>query len=161
MVNYWEMRLAQAYLSLDENRMADEAIQASNRIGKVLEKYPNHWNAHFSMARLLLYSGTTSFEKEGLKMMQQLIDRQERLPKEAKFSCPYWEMGRYYYGHENDAAAEKILKRGLESHPHDPELRQEIDSDGRIIKKTLAMIVTKVVLMLKASRSRPYFVFHQ
>ena len=85
----------------------------------------------------MLESGIADYEAEGLRALQELIELQEQAPAEAKYAKPYWALGKYYYKQRNDAKAEAVLKRGLEHHPTDADLKQELASDGRIVKKTL------------------------
>ena len=136
-VNLTELKMAEAYISLDENRMISEATLAGDLLYKYISSGSNHWNLNFSYAKVMLGSGIEKYEKEGLRILKQLVISQEKVEKEVKFSKAYWELGKYYYAHDDDANAEKILKQGLTYHPEDPDLKQELASSGRIVKKTL------------------------
>ncbi len=137
LVNRTELALTEAYFSFDEKRMINEASKGGDQLYEVLGSGSEHWNAHMSYARIMLDSGIEQYEKEGLRILQDLISTQEKLNPEAKFAIAYWELGKYYYAQGKDAKAEAILKQGLSYHPENADLQQELASDGRIIKKTL------------------------
>ena len=137
MTNLTELSIAEAFASLDETRMLAEVTKAGDVLYKVLNTSPQHWNANMSYAKIMLTSGIAQYEKEGETSFLKLIEAQEKEKKEHKFSKAYWELGKYYYSKKKDNKAEEILKRGLKYHPDDLDLKQELASDGRIIKKTL------------------------
>ncbi|MEM7371930.1 MAG: redoxin domain-containing protein [Bacteroidota bacterium] len=137
MVNLVELSLLNAYVSLDDTRMIREATNGADILYKFIKSGSAPWNTKMSYAKIMLESGIDKFEKEGIRTMEHLMEEQEQLPSKAKFSKVYWELGKYYYAHRNDAKAEQILQRGLTHHPQDADLQQELASDGRIVKKTL------------------------
>lgn len=136
-VNLAELSMAEAYASFDENQMVSEATKAGNQLYKIISSEPFHWNTHMSYAKTMLESGIEKYQKEGFRLLQKLVEKQEKLPKEVKFAKAYWELGKYYYSLDKDANAEEILNRGLVHHPNDADLKQELASSGRIVKKTL------------------------
>ncbi len=135
--NYAHLMVEEAYFSLDERRIYSAGKKAATTLYQVLAKNPKHWNASFTYGKLLLESGDKPSMKEGLEVLTKLMESQEKQTKKDQFANVYWELGKYYYGLKNDKKAEEMLKRGLTHHPNNKDLKQELASDGRIVKKTL------------------------
>ncbi len=136
-VNYSELLLADAYLSLNQQRMIKAAVKSGNLLQEVVDKSSINWNATMSYAKIMVVSGIPNYVKNGVQLLEQLMEYQESVEKKDKHAIVYWELGKYYYGIRNDDKAEEVLKRGLEIHPDNSDLNQELASEGRIVKKTL------------------------
>lgn len=136
-INQGELMLMDAYLSMNEGKMYSVGNKTAINLYKVLVDHPNNWNANFSYGSLLLDSGEPKSVKEGLEVLEGLVEHQDSYGNESKHAQLYFKLGRHYYGLGNDAKAEAILKKGLEKFPNDIDLNQELESKGRIIKKTL------------------------
>lgn len=136
-INQTELMLANSYFTMDKEKMTTAAEKAAKILFKINLQERDNWNAMFSFGKILLESGLAKEERDGILAMEQLIKQQEKTKTQAKFSRPYFLLGRYYYSKFKDAEAEKILKQGLKFHPNDEDLKQELGSEGRIVKKKL------------------------
>ncbi len=135
--NHAYLIISDALFQFDEQQLYVAANKASTLLGKALAKDPTHWNANMSMGQILITSGEERYEKQGVEILQQLIEYQETLSVESKFSKPYWELGKYFYTLNDVELAEKYLNRGLNRHAEDKDLQQTLSSEGRIQRKTL------------------------
>ncbi len=135
--NHAYLMLSEAVFSLDEQQIYLTANRASSMLNKVLTRDPAHWNASMAMGQLLITSGETRYMREGADLLQQLIKYQENLPVKPKYSKPYWELGKYFYSTNQIDKAENVLSQGLKNHPNDGDLKQTLNSEGRIQRKTL------------------------
>lgn len=134
-VNLSELALADAMSTLVERDINSAANEAGTQLYKFLKT--DHWNVHMTYGRLMLTSGSSTYEKEGISILKALIDKQEKQDVQKKFAKAYWELAKYYYAIDEDAMAETVLKRGLKRHPDNVDLNQELASGGRIVKKSL------------------------
>ena len=135
--NLAQLMMTTAFLSFDERRMYADGEKAAVMLYEVLDQHPQHWSAGFAYGSLLLSSGEPKSIKEGVEVLEALMTGQEAVEKQEKFAQVYWELGKYYYSLKQDDKAEAVLQRGLKHHPNHPDLKQELASDGRIVKKTL------------------------
>lgn len=137
LVNWAQLMSTEAYFSMDESKINKAGDKAVDLLYEVLKQDEEHWNASFSMGKLLLESGMERYIQDGVDILEAMISYQASLPIEDKHALPYWELGKYYYGKNMDNQAEAILRQGLDRHPTHPDLLQELASGGRIIKKSL------------------------
>lgn len=136
-INKTHLAVTEAYFSLDIQRMIREGEKAALVYYEILEKDEENWNANYLYAKTLLDSETPKFEKEGVDVLKDLMTYQESLEKQEKFAYVYWDLGKYYFKLFDDKAAKSVLERGLKHFPNNADLKQELDSDGRIVKKVL------------------------
>ncbi|MGB0523315.1 MAG: redoxin domain-containing protein [Flammeovirgaceae bacterium] len=136
-VNKGVLSLTDAYLSFNERQMIRVGEKFAATLYQIRMKEPANWNVAFAYAKLLIGSGSPTDMRDGVAVLKQLVTEQERGMKQDKYALAYWELGKYYYTHHQDQQAEQILKQGLEFHPNHPDLKQELASKGRIVKKKL------------------------
>lgn len=135
--NYAWLLASAAYFSYDENRMYSDGNKAADIVTKVLTNDETHWNATYTLAKILIDSEYPKYVKQGVEILESVIEYQESLPQKDKYFRLYLELGQYYYTIKNDSRARAILQRGLQRHPNNPELLQTFEGDGRIQKKEL------------------------
>lgn len=136
-VNRSELILTEVYLTFDMTKIINEATKQANIMYKLINSDNANWNVKLSYAKIMIESEIKQYETEGLRILNELISEQEKLKPETKYAKAYWLVGKYYYSKRDDKKAEEILKQGLSFFPNDPDLKQELASDGRIVKKTL------------------------
>ena len=136
-VNHAYLMVSEAAFSMDEQKLYVDANKAINMLSRVLSRESTHWNASMAMAQILITSGESRYMKQGAEILKELIEYQETLPDQTKFSRAYWELGKYYYSTEKIKQAEECLNQGLERFPADKDIQQTLLSGGRIQRKTL------------------------
>ena len=136
-INLSFLMVKDALFAMDEQRVYSSGEKAGYILYDLISKYPENWNAAFAYGQLLLESEEPSYMKEGAKALEKLLEWQETLESQDKFANTYWELGKYYYRLRQDEKAEGFLKKGLEKFPENADLKQELASEGRIVKKTL------------------------
>ncbi|MHC4849378.1 MAG: tetratricopeptide repeat protein, partial [Planctomycetota bacterium] len=95
-------------------------MEALKAYDKALELNPDHWDARFSK------SFTTSMAPEfiglrpmSIRMFEDLVQRQDSLPKNDEFRRTYMRLGTLYKDGGNTEKAKQIWKKGLERFPDD------------------------------------------
>lgn len=136
-INTTHLAVTNAYFSLDIPKTIQEAEKAATVYAKILKKDQSNWNATYLYAKILLEAGQPIIEKQGAEILETLIKYQETIDLEDKFAYPYWELGKYYFKLFKDKEARSILTQGLKYFPNNLDLKQELESDGRIVKKVL------------------------
>lgn len=136
-VNLAHLTVENAVFEMDVAKVNVEGAKAAIQLYNLVNKEPGNWNAVYTYARLLIASEDKKAGKEAAELLKRLIQEQKDKPVQAKYSRAYWELGRYYYSLRDDAQAEAVLKEGIKRFPNDADLKQELASDGRIVKKTL------------------------
>ena len=91
-VNLAELSLGDAFISFDESLKINEARRIGDLLYKLINSGTTDWDVHYSYARIMLSSGIDKYEKEGERVLIQLVDAQEKLTKESKFSKAYCEL---------------------------------------------------------------------
>lgn len=136
-INSTHLAVTEAYFSLDIQKMIKEGEKAAMVYYEILRKDENNWNANYLYAKTLLDSEVPKFEKQGIEVLKKLMAYQETISAEDKFANTYWDLGRYYFKLFKDKEAKAVLEQGLKNFPNNLDLKQELESDGRIVKKVL------------------------
>jgi len=99
-------------------------MQALGAYNKAIELQPDHWDARFSRAF------TTSMAPEfvglrptSIKEFEDLVQRQESLPKQEEFSRTYMRLGTLYKDAGNTNKAREIWTKGLQRFPDDDQIK--------------------------------------
>ena len=102
-----------------------KAIQAYD---KAIELNPEHWDARYYKAF------TTSMAPEvvglrpmSIRLFEDLVQRQEALPKQDDFRRTYMRLGTLYKDAGNTEKAKALWTRGLERFPDDSAIRAALD----------------------------------
>ena len=136
-INTTHLAVSNAYFSLNVQDIVKTAEKAAVTYYNILQQDKNNWNANYLYAKIMLDSEISKFEKEGFKTLLNLLKIQEELPLKHKFYHVYWDLGRYYFKLNNDTKAQEILSEGIKLFPENSDLKQELESGGRIVKKVL------------------------
>ncbi|MHC4939346.1 MAG: tetratricopeptide repeat protein [Planctomycetota bacterium] len=107
-------------------------MQAIAAYDKALELNPDHWDARFNK------SFTTSMAPEfvglrpmSIRMFEDLVQRQESLPKQDDFRRTYMRLGTLYKDAGNTEKAKEIWKKGLERFPEDKQIQAALAVLGK------------------------------
>ena len=102
-------------------------MQAIQAYDKAIALEPDHWDARFMKAF------TTSMAPEfvgmrpaSIRMFEDLVQRQESLPKNNDFRRTYMRLGTLYKDAGNTDKAKEMWKKGLERFPDDRQLREAL-----------------------------------
>ena len=136
-INSTHLAVTQAYFSLDIQQMIREGEKAATVYYEILDKDESNWNANYLYAKTLLDSEMPKFEKQGVEVLKKLVAFQETITLSDKFANTYWDLGKYYFKQLKDKEAKAILEQGLTFFPNNLDLKQELESNGRIVKKIL------------------------
>lgn len=99
-------------------------MEALAAYDKALALNPDHWDARFSK------SFTTSMAPEfvglrpmSIRMFEDLVQRQDSLPKKDEFRRTYMRLGTLYKDGGNIEKAKQVWKKGLERFPDDKQIQ--------------------------------------
>jgi len=103
-------------------------VEAIKAYDKAIELNPDHWDARFEKAF------TTSMAPEfvglrpmSIRLFEDLVQRQEALPKQDDFRRTYMRLGTLYKDAGNTEKAKVLWTRGLERFPDDKAMRAALD----------------------------------
>ena len=111
----------------DEQKLMSLSTAAVAEFDAAISMDAYHWDAWMTKAAFYAGAEDRQYEKEALKMFQQLIDSQEQFEQRARYVKAYIEYGKLLAKHDQTAAATKILRRGLSHFPGNKQLLELLE----------------------------------